>query len=148
MLNKKMLAVLAAAACAGLAGCDNTARGVKEDAKEDTAKAREEGREATAAGREAGAEAKEETREVGADIKGTEVGGTIHAAKQTLDVKTALIADTSIDASKIDVDTDENTKTVTLKGTVGNAAQKATAERIAKDKAAGYKVRNLLTVTR
>ena len=46
------------------------------------------------------------------------------------------------------MDTDEDTKTVTLKGTVPTAAQKAPAERIAKDKAEGYKVRNKLTVTR
>jgi two-component system response regulator HydG len=62
--------------------------------------------------------------------------------------KTALMADAAIDASTIDVDTDENTKTVTLKGSVPNAAQKASAERIAKDKAEGYRVRNLLVVSR
>ena len=166
MLYKKMLAVLAAAACAGLAGCDNTAQGVKEDARENEAKAREESRDAAAASREAGAEAKEEGREAGAAIKeagrdvgnaaekagdtlagaAKDVGAAVHAGKQTLDVKTALMADKAIDASKIDVDTDEGTKTVTLKGSVPNAAQKASAERIAKAKAEGYKVRNLLVV--
>lgn len=168
MLYKKMLAVLAAAACAGLAGCDNTAKGVKEDARENEAKAREEGRDAAAASREAGAEAKEEGREAGAAIKeagrdvgnaaekagdtlagaAKDAGATVHAAKQTLDVKTALMADTAIDASRIDVDTDEKTKTVTLKGSVSNAAQKASAERIARAKAEGYKVKNLLVVTK
>jgi osmotically-inducible protein OsmY len=58
------------------------------------------------------------------------------------------MADSSIDATKIDVDTDENTKTVTLKGSVATAAQKASAERIAKAKAEGYTVRNSLTVAR
>ena len=166
MLYKKMLAVLAAAACAGLAGCDNTAQGVKEDAKENEAKAREESQDAAAAGREAGAEVKEAGREAGEAIKeagrdvgdaaekagdkvaeaAKDAGAAVHAGKQTLDVKTALMADSAIDASRIDVDTDENTKTVTLKGSVPNAAQKASAERIAKAKAEGYKVRNLLVV--
>ena len=168
MLYKKMLAVLAAAACAGLVGCDNTAQGVKEDAKENEAKAREEAAEAKAETADERAEIKEEGREAGAAIKeagrdvgnaaekagdkvagaAKEVGAGAHAAKQTLDVKTALMADASVDASKIDVDTDESTKTVTLKGSVPNAAQKATAERIAKDKAEGYKVRNMLVVAR
>lgn len=157
MLYKKMLAVLAAAACAGLAGCDNTAQGVKEDARENEAKAREESRDAAAASREAGAAIKEAGRDVGnaAEKAGDAVAGAakdagaaMHAAKQTLDVKTALMADTAIDASRIDVDTDEKTKTVTLKGSVPNAAQKASAERIAKAKAEGYKVRNMLVVAK
>jgi predicted small secreted protein len=157
MLNKKMLAVLAAVACAGLAGCDNTAQGVKEDARENEATAREESEEAAAAGREAGGELKEAGRELGdaAEKAGDKVaeaakdaGAVAHAAKQTLDVKTALMADRAIDASRIDVDTDDKTKTVTLKGSVPNAAQKASAERIARDKAEGYKIRNMLTVAR
>jgi predicted small secreted protein len=168
MLYKKMLAVLAAAACAGLVGCDNTAQGVKEDAKENEAKAREEAAEAKADTADERAEIKEEGREAGAAIKeagrdvgnaaekagdkvagaAKDVGAGAHAAKQTLDVKTALMADSSVDASHIDVDTDEGTKTVTLKGRVPTAAQKATAERIARDKAEGYKVRNNLVVAK
>ena len=157
MLYKKMLAVLAAAACAGLAGCDNTAQGVKEDAAENKAKAEQQAAEAKADTADERAEIKEEAREAGAAVEragdavagaAKDAGAEIHAGKQTLDVKSALLADASVDASKIDVDTDDATKTVTLKGSVPNAAQKATAERIAKDKAAGYKVRNLLTVAR
>jgi len=168
MLYKKMLAVLAAAACAGLVGCDNTAQGVKEDAKENEAKAREEAAEAKAdtaderaaikqEGREAGSAIKEAGRDVGnaAEKAGDKVaeaakdaGAKMEAGKQTLDVKTALMADKSVDASKIDVDTDEHTKTVTLKGSVPSAAQKASAERIARDKAEGYKVKNLLVVAK
>ena len=56
--------------------------------------------------------------------------------------------DKSIDASHIDVDTDADTRTVTLKGTVPTAAQKAAAEDLAREKAEGYKVRNLLTVVK
>jgi len=168
MLYKKMLAVLAAAACAGLAGCDNTAQGVKEDARENQAKLEQEAAEAKAdtaderaeikqEGREAGAAIEEAGRDLGAAAEkagdavagaAKDAGAAVHAGKQTLDVKTALMADKAIDASRIDVDTDEKTKTVTLKGSVPNAAQKASAERIAKDKAEGYKVRNLLVVAR
>jgi osmotically-inducible protein OsmY len=53
-----------------------------------------------------------------------------------------------VDASAIDVDTDEATKTVTLRGTVPAAGQKAAAERIAREKAEGYTVRSQLKVAR
>lgn len=108
---------------------------------ENTGKAKEETREA------AGAVA--DTAEKAADKVGDaagEAGDAIHGAKQTFDVKAALMADTSIDASHIDVDTNGDTRTVTLKGTVPTAAQKAEAERIARDKAEGYTVVNQLTV--
>lgn len=166
--NKTLLAVAVAAACAGLAGCDNTAQGVKEDARENQAKVEQEAAEARAdtaderadlaqEGREAGDAIEEAGRDLGnaAERAGDKIAGAandaapaVAAAKQTLDVKTALMADSSIDATKIDVDTDAGTKTVTLKGTVATAAQKATAERIAKSKAEGYTVRNNLTVAR
>jgi osmotically-inducible protein OsmY len=68
------------------------------------------------------------------------------AAAQTLQIKTALIADKTVDASDINVDSNGSTMTVTLKGHVPTAAQKATAERIAKSKAPDYKVVNLLGV--
>jgi osmotically-inducible protein OsmY len=92
--------------------------------------------------------AKEETSEAAGRAAGTagEAGDAVHAGKQTLDVKAALTADTSIDASHIDVDTNGDTRTVTLRGTVPTAAQKAEAERIAKEKAEGYTVVNNLTV--
>ena len=68
------------------------------------------------------------------------------AASNTVDVKSALIADGRVDASGINVDTSAQTKTVVLKGTVPSADQKATAEAIARDKAEGYKIVNQLTV--
>lgn len=61
-------------------------------------------------------------------------------------IKTALLADSSVGATKINVDTVEDTKTVTLSGEVTNAAQKTLAEKIAKKEAPGYKVDNKLTV--
>jgi hypothetical protein len=68
------------------------------------------------------------------------------AATNTVDVKSALIADGRVDASGINVDTNSSTKTVVLKGTVPSAEQKATAEAIAVDKAEGYRIVNQLTV--
>ena len=68
------------------------------------------------------------------------------AATNTVDVKSALIADGRVDASGINVDTNSSTKTVVLKGTVPSAEQKATAEAIANDKAEGYRIVNQLTV--
>jgi osmotically-inducible protein OsmY len=68
------------------------------------------------------------------------------AATQTVDVKSALIADGRVDASNINVDTSASTKTVVLKGTVPTDQQKATAEAIARDKAEGYTITNQLTV--
>ena len=75
-----------------------------------------------------------------------EVGETVDATKQHLDVKAALLADKSVDASHIDIDVNKDTKVLYLRGTVPTAAQKAAAERIARDKADGFAVRNELTV--
>ena len=47
------------------------------------------------------------------------------AATNTVDVKSALIADGRVDASSINVDTNAQTKTVVLKGTVPTAQQKS-----------------------
>jgi osmotically-inducible protein OsmY len=68
------------------------------------------------------------------------------AATNTVDVKSALIADGRVDASNINVDTSSSTKTVVLKGSVPTAQQKATAEAIARDNAEGYTINNLLTI--
>lgn len=68
------------------------------------------------------------------------------AATNTVDVKSSLIADGRVDASGINVDTNAETRTVVLKGTVPTAEQRTTAEAIARDKAEGYKIVNQLTV--
>ena len=93
-------------------------------------------------------EAKPVAKEVGEKVKeGAEkTGDALDATKQHLDVKAALLADKTVDASHIDIDTDKNAKILYLRGTVPTAAQKATAERIARDKADGFIVRNELTV--
>jgi len=73
-------------------------------------------------------------------------GKAADAAVETMDVKLALTADSRVDAGNINVDSDHITKTVTLKGRVPTAAQKTLAEDIAKAKAIGYTVHNMLTV--
>jgi osmotically-inducible protein OsmY len=177
MLDTKTLAVAVFAGCVALAGCENTAQGVKEDARENKAAADQQAANAKAATADERAAAKDDLHDAGTAMKagaqnvgdalkdaGHEVGKAANKAgdaiaggakdvgnaagggSQTLDIKTALMADKAVDASKIDVDTDGATKTVTLKGRVPSAAQKAAAERIARAHANGYKVRNTLTV--
>ena len=156
------------------AACQNTARGVEQDTERNTAAAQQEAREANAEvkqeAREANAEMKQEGREANAELRqeareagnaaeraadragdatadaGRSVGSTLDAAAQTMQIKTALIDADNLDANNINVDTDGTAKTVTLKGYVSNASQKAAAERIAKEKAPGYRVINSLTI--
>jgi osmotically-inducible protein OsmY len=65
---------------------------------------------------------------------------------QTIDVKTAILADKTIDAGAIDVDTYADKKLVVLRGSVPTEAQKARAEQIAKENAEGYTIDNRLSV--
>ena len=134
-------------ALAGIA-CDNTARGMKEDTAQATDAAKEKSDAAKAEGKEEAAEARAEGREAAADAKKTagNAGAAIDAATETIDVKTALMADDLVDASDINVDTFHETKIVVLKGTVPTAAQKTAAGRIAAKEAEGYKIDNQLTV--
>jgi osmotically-inducible protein OsmY len=92
--------------------------------------------------------AKPVAKEVGEKVKegAQKTGSALDAAKQHVDIKTALLADKTVDASHIDVDVDKDTKVVYLRGTVPSEAQKTTAERIARSKVSDYIVRNELTV--
>ena len=65
---------------------------------------------------------------------------------ETIDVKSAIIADKTIDSGAIDVDTNQETKTVVLRGTVPTEAQKQKAEEIARKNATSYKIDNQLVV--
>jgi osmotically-inducible protein OsmY len=134
------------------AACQNTARGVEQDTENNTAEAQREAREANA-------EARQEAREAGQSMERAgdraaqetrdatnSVGATLDAAAQTMQIKTALIDADNLDANNIDVDTNAASKTVTLKGHVPTAAQKAAAERIAKEKAPDYTVQNMIEV--
>ena len=65
---------------------------------------------------------------------------------ETVDVKSAIIADKTIDSGAIDVDTNQDTKTVVLRGVVPTQAQKDKAEEIARKHATSYKIDNQLVV--
>lgn len=158
--HRALLGMLAVLALALAPACRNTAEGVKEDSRENAEKAREGSEKVAdeskeAAGKmsdqaeKAGEKIGEAARDAGQAIKegAKDVASEIDAKKQTVDVKTALMADKSVDASHIDVDTDADTKTVTLKGSVPSQAQKAKADQIAREKAAGFRVVNQLTVS-
>lgn len=170
-MKKYLLTGLAVALSSALTiGCSNTADGARKDAEiaaEEARRASDRAAEATAeAGRDA-AQAVEEGTEAAADAaaragedaaRATEgaveagaraagrAGEKVDAAQQTADVKTALMADPSVDSTKIDVDTSADAKTVTLNGSVPTAAQKTRAEQIARDKAPGYRIVNRLMV--
>jgi osmotically-inducible protein OsmY len=70
----------------------------------------------------------------------------VRGAVETVDVKTAIIADKTIDSGAIDVDTYQDKKVVVLRGSVPTEAQKQKAERIAKDNASSYTIDNQLAV--
>src|SRR5215212_1137846 len=137
-MHNGFLAMTAALTFAvGAAACDNTARGARQDA----ADAKTDAQHGAAA-------ARADAHEKSADAKkaANEGGSAIDAAKETVDVKMALTADSSVDASDINVDTFHETKTVVLKGSVPTAAQKTEAGRIAAREADGYKIDNQLVV--
>jgi hyperosmotically inducible protein len=158
--HRALLGTLAMLALALAPACRNTAEGVKQDSRENAEKAKEESREAKAESKdvadkvadqakETGDKIGEGAKDVGQAIKegAKEVASEVDAKKQTVDVKAALMADSSIDASHIDVDTDASTKTVTLKGSVPSQSQKVAADRVAREKAEGYTIVNRLTVS-
>lgn len=76
----------------------------------------------------------------------SKVGEKVTEGAKTVDVKSALIADKSIDTSAINVDTFAETKTVVLRGSVPTAAMKERAEAVARREATGYTVKNELAV--
>jgi len=124
-----------------LAGCSNTAAGVEKDAEQNADKAAA----ATADARDGAADA---TRDASAATRdaAANAGGAIAAAIETIDVKSALMADRTVDASHINVDTFHETKSVVLKGSVKTATQRDEAARIAAAEAPGYRVDNQLAI--
>jgi osmotically-inducible protein OsmY len=123
------------------AGAEKAAEKVKEGAEKT-------GEVVKDAAKDVKREAKPVAKEVGHGVKkgAQKTGDALDATKQHLDVKAALLADKTVDASHIDIDVDKDAKILYLRGTVPTAEQKATAERIARDKAREFIVRNELTV--
>ena len=120
-----------------LAACSNTAAGAKKDAEIAGEKAEAAADQAEPAAREAAADTKDAARDA---------SGAVKAAVETIDVKSALMADRTVDASHINVDTFHESKTVVLKGSVKTATQRDEAARIAASEAPGYRVDNQLTI--
>lgn len=124
-----------------LAACSNTAAGVEQDAAENADKAGAATADARDDARDAAGDASAATRDAAAST-----GGAVAAAIETVDVKSALMADRTVDASHVNVDTFHETKTVVLKGSVKTATQRDEAARIAAAEAPGYRIDNQLTV--
>ena len=124
-----------------LAACSNTKAGVEQDARENADKAAAAADKAEDKARPAAEEAAAETREAA-----REAGSAIKGAVETIDVKSALMADRTVDASHVDVDTFHETKTIVLKGSVKTATQRDEAARIAAAEAPGYRIDNQLRV--
>lgn len=131
-----------------LAACSNTAAGVEQDARENADKAAAAADKAEDKADRAGADAAAAGREVAADTKEAArgAGSAVAGAVETIDVKTALMADRTVDASHINVDTFHETKTIVLKGSVKTATQRDEAARIAAAEAPGYRIDNQLKV--
>ena len=142
---------LAGLALASSLGC--TAPAAKERAPEERATppaGTQQGNDEAPSASEVAKDVKDAASDVAkkAEKAADSLGPKVDAAKQLTDVKMALMADPNVDGSAINVDADEATKTIHLKGTVPTAAQKTAAERIAHDKAQGWKVHNVLTVAK
>jgi osmotically-inducible protein OsmY len=114
---------------------------VEEDARENADKAAAAADRAEDRARPAAEEAAADTKDAARDA-----GNAVSAAVETIDVKSALMADRTVDASHINVDTMHETRTVVLKGSVKTATQRDEAARIAAAEAPGYRIDNQLTV--
>jgi osmotically-inducible protein OsmY len=141
MSSKNGFLAIALMSGLALAGCSNTAAGAKKDAEINADKA-------SSAADKAADEAKPKADAAAADTKDAarDATGAVKAAVETIDVKSALMADRTVDASHINVDTFHETKTVVLKGSVKTATQRDEAARIAAAEAPGYRIDNQLTV--
>ena len=113
----------------------------REAAEKTAEETKEAAHDAADAAKRTSAEAEVKSKDAAA-----KTANTMDAAQQTMQIKSALMADKSVDSTRINVDTDGATHTVTLRGYVPNAAQKAAAERIAHSKAPEYRVVNNLVV--
>ncbi len=147
-INAFILSWVAAFAIAGTAACQNTARGLKQDAKHAEEQTRDDRSDAKEKAREVGNDAARAAQRAGetAGKVGEELAERAGAAWETVDVKGALMADASVDATRIDVNTDYKTKTIALNGYVSTEGERSKAESIAHARAPGYTVVNNLQV--
>jgi osmotically-inducible protein OsmY len=141
-LTQRIPLVLTLAIMVGAFGCQQTAKGLEQDAKKNGASieagAKEAGEQASQ-----GAEKAAEAVSTATDS----AAASAAAAAATLEVKTALMADKRVDASRIDVDSDGVLKVIHIRGMVVTAAEIPAATEIATAKApAGWRVSNELVV--
>jgi len=129
-----------AASLAGI-GCEHTADGLQKDADKNSAAIKTEAKEMKKDAAE-GAEKAAEAVSNAADATAVQAS----VAKATLEVKTALMADSRVDASRIDVDSDGALKVVHLRGKVVTQAEIDIATQIATEKASGWRISNELVV--
>ena len=77
---------------------------------------------------------------------GSEAAVSAAGVLRTGAVKAALLQDSSIDVSDVNVDTDQVARRITLKGRVRSAAVRDKVIEIARDTAPGYTIDNELTI--
>ncbi len=142
--------VSVAAAASVLAGsaCNNTIDGAKKDSGRAAEEAEKAGDRASRRADElvndaqrAAASASDRAAEFA-----ERASETAAVALRGADIKATLMADPSIDATGIDVDTDARTRSITLNGHVKTEAERDMAAIIAGAQAPGYRVENRLTV--
>lgn len=150
MSTRRFVPAVLLSSAVALAGCQNTREGLEKDAENAAPKIERAAEQTAAVARVAGREAAKAAESAAEAIR-KGVGEAAQAgdgAQQTAQIKSALMADASIDSTTIDVDTDGDTRTVTLKGQVRSASEKAAVARIAAAKAPGYTIANRLDVRR
>lgn len=133
--------MLAATAALAIAFAGTACGRSSDEAREDAAELRRDADDAATVARD---KAREEAQD--AQRAANDRSGRLDAAGETFAIKTALMADKTIDASDINVDTFGDTRTVVLRGTVPTAEQKKQAADIAQREAEGFRVDNQLTV--
>jgi osmotically-inducible protein OsmY len=141
--------ILIAALSIGLVtACENTARGLQQDAVEAERARRDERAHADRAARELGREARRVADDLdrAASAAAKEFAARAAAAATGIDVKAALMSNPSVDGSRIDVETDHRSRTVKLHGAVGSDAERTVAEAVARREARGYRIVNDLAV--
>ena len=143
-----VLALIAGVCIAFTAACENTAKGLREDAAQAEVETREERAQAREAARDVRDSASDAARAIGqaAAEAGEELAERTGALGQKIDVKAALMADSSVDATRIGVDVDYRTRHVRLTGYVPTAAERERAEAVAQARAEGFRVTNELVV--
>jgi predicted small secreted protein len=130
--------------------CHHTVAGVKTDAREDAQKAERGAEKARDATRDAVHRAGETVRGAGETVVegAKDVTRRVRGTAKDMALWSAIEGDKSIESRHLDIDTDVHGKTITLRGSIPTVTQSEAVERIVKEKAPGYAVRNLLVIAK